>query len=96
MRKCTQGNDVKRHADRQTRATRVRSDAVQSLGDPPRAKKFPVADVFLLQPRAGLYKSRTSNRRGRSSGVEHNLAKVRVVSSNLIARSSWTKPKSRL
>ena len=25
--------------------------------------------------------------RGRSSGVEHNLAKVRVVSSNLIARS---------
>src|SRR5690606_11695408 len=25
---------------------------------------------------------------GRSSGVEHNLAKVRVVSSNLIARSS--------
>lgn len=24
---------------------------------------------------------------GRSSGVEHNLAKVRVVSSNLIARS---------
>ena len=26
-------------------------------------------------------------KRGRSSGVEHNLAKVRVVSSNLIARS---------
>ena len=26
---------------------------------------------------------------GRSSGVEHNLAKVRVVSSNLIARSSF-------
>ena len=25
---------------------------------------------------------------GRSSGVEHNLAKVRVVSSNLIARSN--------
>jgi hypothetical protein len=27
---------------------------------------------------------------GRSSGVEHNLAKVRVVSSNLIARSKIT------
>ena len=31
---------------------------------------------------------RSSRRCGRSSGVEHNLAKVRVVSSNLIARSS--------
>ena len=28
---------------------------------------------------------------GRSSGVEHNLAKVRVVSSNLIARSKYKK-----
>ena len=28
-----------------------------------------------------------SKERGRSSGVEHNLAKVGVVSSNLIARS---------
>ncbi len=28
---------------------------------------------------------------GRSSGVEHNLAKVRVVSSNLIARSIYQK-----
>jgi hypothetical protein len=28
---------------------------------------------------------------GRSSGVEHNLAKVRVVSSNLIARSKYQK-----
>ena len=27
---------------------------------------------------------------GRSSGVEHNLAKVRVVSSNLIARSNFS------
>ena len=36
---------------------------------------------------------RQSNRRGRSSGVEHNLAKVRVVSSNLIARSSRTSSK---
>ena len=29
---------------------------------------------------------------GRSSGVEHNLAKVRVVSSNLIARSNREDP----
>lgn len=29
-----------------------------------------------------------SEERGRSSGVEHNLAKVGVVSSNLIARSN--------
>ena len=29
--------------------------------------------------------------RGRSSGVEHNLAKVGVVSSNLIARSNFSK-----
>ena len=28
---------------------------------------------------------------GRSSGVEHNLAKVGVVSSNLIARSKFSK-----
>jgi len=27
---------------------------------------------------------------GRSSGVEHHLAKVRVVSSNLIARSIYS------
>ena len=32
---------------------------------------------------------------GRSSGVEHNLAKVRVVSSNLIARSSFNDQKDR-
>ena len=32
--------------------------------------------------------SPSPNGRGRSSGVEHNLAKVRVVSSNLIARSN--------
>ena len=30
-------------------------------------------------------------KRGRSSGVEHYLAKVRVVSSNLIARSTGSK-----
>ncbi len=31
--------------------------------------------------------------RGRSSGVERNLAKVEVVGSNPIARSIFTKPK---
>ncbi len=36
------------------------------------------------RPRAG----HAARERGRSSGVEHNLAKVGVVSSNLIARSS--------
>ena len=33
---------------------------------------------------------------GRSSGVEHNLAKVRVESSNLFARSSFASDNSRL
>ncbi len=32
---------------------------------------------------------------GRSSGVEHNLAKVGVVSSNLIARSNFSKRSDR-
>ena len=52
----------------------------------PRALHFPSCGrcpVFIHHP--------SSNRCGRSSGVEHNLAKVRVVSSNLIARSSWDK-----
>ena len=43
----------------------------------------------LLQPRAGLYTScLTETECGRSSGVEHNLAKVRVGRSNRLARSS--------
>ncbi len=42
---------------------------------------------FPLRPPAALYKSPLTQGRGRSSGVEHYLAKVRVVSSNLIARS---------
>ncbi len=33
--------------------------------------------------------SRPTRGCGRSSGVEHNLAKVRVESSNLFARSNW-------
>ena len=45
-------------------------------------------DAFSLLHRPGeVYKSPFTER-GRSSGVEHNLAKVRVVSSNLIARSN--------
>ena len=43
--------------------------------------------IFLLHPVSGIYTSPTPNDRGRSSGVERNLAKVDVVSSNLIARS---------
>ena len=45
------------------------------------------ATIFLLQVAGEDTKSRRTQGRGRSSGVEHNLAKVRVVSSNLIARS---------
>ncbi len=50
---------------------------------------FPFSRISLLQPaKPALYiASRLVS--GRSSGVEHNLAKVRVVSSNLIARSNW-------
>jgi hypothetical protein len=37
--------------------------------------------------RAAPQGQKQSDERGRSSGVEHNLAKVRVESSNLFARS---------
>src|SRR5690606_5822047 len=43
---------------------------------------------FLLRPARASLRSAPTERGGRSSGVEHNLAKVRVVSSNLIARSN--------
>ena len=53
-----------------------------------RANKFTQFSIFLLQPLTGLPKSRlTEWQRGRSSGVEHNLAKVRVGRSNRLARS---------
>ena len=39
-------------------------------------------------PRRLFISDASPNGRGRSSGVEHYLAKVRVVSSNLIARSN--------
>ena len=52
-------------------------------------RKLSPRAFFLLQAtRASLRSPPTEC--GRSSGVEHNLAKVRVVSSNLIARSKTT------
>lgn len=45
--------------------------------------------IFLLRNPRACARKRSVQWRGRSSGVEHYLAKVRVVSSNLIARSSW-------
>jgi hypothetical protein len=46
---------------------------------------------FPLRHGPGFYTSLTSRWCGRSSGVEHNLAKVRVGRSNRLARSNWTK-----
>src|SRR5690606_36078418 len=46
-----------------------------------------VISVGHIGPHRGAAKAGPGLERGRSSGVEHNLAKVRVVSSNLIARS---------
>jgi hypothetical protein len=56
---------------------------------PGQLDKLPAYVIFPLQV-AGLFNKSplTETECGRSSGVEHNLAKVRVVSSNLIARSS--------
>ena len=44
-----------------------------------------------MQDKATGAISASPNGCGRSSGVEHNLAKVRVESSNLFARSNWSK-----
>ena len=52
------------------------------------ASFFAPAAFLLLRPRGTIYNSALPNGCGRSSGVEHYLAKVRVVSSNLIARSN--------
>lgn len=43
---------------------------------------------FLLQITGSFIMLHSILERGRSSGVEHYLAKVRAVSSNLIARSN--------
>jgi hypothetical protein len=52
--------------------------------------KFTKDAFSLLQPTALLYTScLTKTECGRSSGVEHNLAKVRVGRSNRLARSSF-------
>ena len=55
---------------------------------PPTGEKMRKAGFFLLQPWAALRKSPLTQGRGRSSGVERYLAKVNVVSSNLITRSN--------
>ncbi len=49
---------------------------------------FRQGDIFHLQPAETLYISRLTQGSGRSSGVEHNLAKVRVGRSNRLARSN--------
>ena len=43
--------------------------------------------MAIIPPRSRIYSPVYPHVGGRSSGVEHNLAKVGVVSSNLIARS---------
>ena len=53
------------------------------------SQKTPQGAFLPLRLRATLSKYRLRNGCGRSSGVEHNLAKVRVESSNLFARSSF-------
>tara|TARA_R110002096_G_scaffold238867_4_gene430445 strand:- start:648 stop:923 length:276 start_codon:yes stop_codon:yes gene_type:complete len=47
---------------------------------------YPASQAAMLVTLA-VFKQPYTRLSGRSSGVEHNLAKVRVVSSNLIARS---------
>ena len=51
------------------------------------SKKPLQAEFSACSPPAEFINQALPNGRGRSSGVEHYLAKVRVVSSNLIARS---------
>lgn len=45
--------------------------------------------ILALRTTPSICNPRLTNGCGRSSGVEHNLAKVRVESSNLFARSNW-------
>ena len=54
-------------------------------------QKLAIPADFPLRSLSLVYISPSPNGRGRSSGVEHYLAKVRVVSSNLIARSNKTR-----
>ncbi len=54
----------------------------------PVRKFFAILSIFLLQREAGKSIPRLTQGSGRSSGVEHNLAKVRVGRSNRLARSN--------
>jgi hypothetical protein len=47
------------------------------------------AETFYLDPHSRLGRMQLQLERGRSSGVEHNLAKVGVEGSNPFARSSF-------
>ena len=53
-------------------------------------KKSHLCGIFLLRGGMGLCRSPTRIGCGRSSGVEHNLAKVRVGRSNRLARSNFS------
>lgn len=52
----------------------------------------PISCNLVLRPPPRVYKSRPTQGRGCSSGVERYLAKVNVVSSNLITRSNYSSP----
>ena len=52
-------------------------------------------DEALLESECGPGHKPTLLGRGRSSGVEHNLAKVRVARSNRVARSKFFQPHGR-
>ena len=54
-------------------------------------RKIEACAIFPLAALRHYGYLRLTHGRGRSSGVEHYLAKVRVVSSNLIARSNFFK-----
>ena len=68
---------------------------MRGVGAKPRGDFFKKSAPLLLHVSPRRFKHQLTQGRGRSSGVEHNLAKVRVVSSNLIARSNQKSSHSR-
>lgn len=63
---------------------------VQRTLIPPPIALALAAFMTIIRADFGAFRNLQILVRGRSSGVEHNLAKVRVVSSSLIARSIIT------